>query len=146
MPNQSFFGVTSNNTVDDHVCSLKLLIATDYFIFSVLLIGRKHGEELENIHNLFRRNHVFHADLYISQSALGFVSCSMPRPPHVDWHVNGTISITFSFGSEVEYICYEHRRDAFFIGGDVTSCIQPSNRTANRRFQFADRNRKPVDK
>ena len=70
--------------------------------------------------------------------------CSVPWSPHVDRHIDGAIAIAFSFSSKVEDIGYEHGRDALFIGGNIASCIKPSNGATNRSFQFADSNRETV--
>ena len=100
----------SHNTVDDHICAFKLLIAAYDFVFAILFVRCKHGEELEDIHNLFRSNHILNADLHISKATFGFVGCCVPRAPHVNWHVNGTVSIALSFRCKVEHIRYEHSR------------------------------------
>ena len=146
MPDQAFFGIPGHNTVDDHICTFKLLIAADDFVFAILFVRCKHGEELEDVHYLFGRNHIFDADLHIGKAALSFVGCCMPRAPHVNGHVNRTVSIAFPFGSEVEHIRYEHSRDAFLVSGDVTGSVQPCDCAADGSLKLTNGNRETIDK
>ena len=146
MPDQALFGIPGHNTVDDHICAFKLLIAADDFVLAILFVRCKHGEELEDIHNLLRGNHILNADLHISKATFGFVGCRMPRAPHINRHVNGAVSIALSFGCKVEYIRYEHSRDAFLVSGDVTGSVQPCNCAANGSLKLTNSNRETVDK
>ena len=146
MPDKALLGIPGHNTVDDHICAFKLLIATDDFILAILFVRCKHGEELEDIHNLFRGNHILNTDLHISKATFGFVGCCMPRAPHINRHVNGAISIALSFSCKVEYIRYEHSRDAFLVSGDVSGSVQPCNCAADGSLKLTNGNRKTIDK
>ena len=74
------------------------------------------------------------------------MGCRVPRTPHVDGHVDGTVSIALSFGSEVEHVRYEHSGNAFLVSGDIPGSIQPCDCATDRSFKLTDSNREPVDK
>ena len=58
MPYKTFLWIASHNTTYNHVGTLELLVSTDDFILSVLLISCKHSEELEDIHNPVSYTHL----------------------------------------------------------------------------------------
>ena len=146
MPDKALLGIPGQNTVDDHICAFKLLIAADNFVFAILFVRCEHSEELEDIHNLFRSNHILNADLHVSKATFGFVGRCVPRAPHVNRHVNGTVSIALSFGCKVEHIRYKHSRDAFLVSGDVTGSVQPCNCAADGSLKLTNGNRETIDK
>ena len=145
MPDQALFRISGKNTADNHIRALKLLIAADDLVFAVLFIGGKHGEKLEDVHHLFRLDHIFHADLHIRKAALRFMGGGVPRPPHIDRHMNGTVAVALPLCGKIEYVCDKHGGNAFFIRGNISSGVKPRNSTADRCLQFANRNGKAVD-
>ena len=145
MPNQAFLGITGYHTIHNQVCALKLLITADDLVFPIFFVGGKHGEELEDVHNPFRSDHILHADLNISQAAFGFMCGSMPWAPHIYRHIDRAVTVALTFGGKVKYISYEHPRNAFFVSGDIIGTVQPGDGVTNRSLQFADGYRETVD-
>ena len=93
MPDQPFLRIPGKDTADDHIRTLKLLIAADDLIFPVLFIGGEHSEKLEDVHNLFRCDHICYADLHIRKVTLRLMIRGVPRSPHIDGHIHGTIAV-----------------------------------------------------
>ena len=94
MPDQPFLRIPGKDTADDHIRTLKLLIAADDLIFPVLFIGGEHSEKLEDVHNLFRCDHICYADLHIRKVTLRLMIGGVPRSPHIDGHIHGAIAVT----------------------------------------------------
>ena len=144
MPNKTFLRVSGANTIDDHVGTFILLIAGDNLILAILAVSSVQGEELEQVHDLILCDHVHHADLYSGKGAVRFILGRVPRAIFRCGHADRPIPITLALSSKVEHVGHEHLRNALFIFVDVLCTIQPSNGSADRRFQLADGKREAV--
>ena len=144
MPNKSLLRFSFKHSLNDSICTFKLLITANNFILSMLLVCCKQGKEPENIHNNLRFNHICDGLLHMNQCAFSLVSFRMPRSPNSKGRIDRTISIAFSFGCKVEDVRHKHLRNTLFVSENISGTIHPRNCFSYGSFQLSDCNRESV--
>jgi len=146
VPDQALLVFTFQHTLHNCVSTFKLLITANNLILSMLFVRSKQGKEAENIHNNLWLHHICDGLLNLSHCAFRLMFLGMPRTPNGKRSVYRAISKAFTFRSKIEYIRYEHLRNALFISKDIASTIHPRNSFTHRRFQLTNSNREAIYK
>src|SRR5262249_23295181 len=128
-----------HDAIHDLVRCEILLVPTDELDAPVLSICRKQREILHDVEHNLRSQHTVNTGFNMMKLAFLSIVVVTPRPPHVDRHADGSVSVRPSISSKRENVRDEHSGYLLLVDlVHLKRAVEPRHGAACRGLCFSD--------